>query len=130
MSNEKLRMTNAHTSINNLDILNTLAVSKYFKKFKFTDIQAEALSNILKKNQDAMISHKDMEDRLSTKSDVADVRSDITDVRSEIADVKSELKYDIQILRTDIAESKISTIKWQVGTMLILASLFIALIKF
>ena len=155
MSNEKLHMPNSHTTINNLDILNTLAVSKYLKKFKFTEIQAEALSNVLKKNQDAMISHQDMEDRLATKSDIGDVkleiqdvRSEIQDVRSEIQDVKSELKDEIQELRSEvrdvksdikelrsdtksnISELKVSMIKWQVGIMLVLSSLFISLTKF
>ena len=116
MSNEKLHMPNSHTTINNLDILNTLAVSKYLKKFKFTEVQAEALSNVLKKNQDAMISHKDIEDRLATKSDIESVKSEIKELRSDT--------------KSDIAELKVSMIKWQVGTMLMLSAVATSLVKF
>lgn len=113
-------------SINNLDILNTLEVSKYLKQSKFTDAQADALSRILNKFKDSMVSHHDADHRLATKADIQDVR---TELKADIQDVRDELREFKGETKANFTELKLSIVKWQVGTMLILASLFVSLLK-
>ena len=80
----------------------------------FTDAQAEALTQALRRAQDIDLSN------LATKSDLAELRSDFSELRAAT-------KADIAEVRREIAEMKTELVKWMVGMAFAIVGAIVAL---
>jgi hypothetical protein len=71
-----------------------------------------------------------IEENLASKNDLKTTESNLT---KYIESVRAELKKDIELLRaelrTEIAESKVSVVKWVAGMLIAQAAFIVTLIK-
>ena len=85
-----------------ISLLDTHESVKSLTAAGFTDTQAEALTDILKRAVDIDVSN------IATKADLADLRT-------EIADLRRELSTEIADLRRELAQLELRLIKRVIG---------------
>jgi chromosome segregation ATPase len=106
-------------------LFDTHASVKKLKEAGFTEQQAEAqvevISEVLQSN-------------LATKLDIAELKSEL---KSDIAELKSELKSDVAELKTEIAVVRTEIermgrviVMWNVGTLIAVASIVFAIMRY
>ena len=92
-----------------MNALDTHEIVKELMAAGFSDVQAEAVTRVVKKAQDVDLGH------LATKADLAEAKTEI--LRSTRADL-DKAKTEIALAtRADIAEAKSEIIKWMFGTI-------------
>lgn len=116
--------------------LDTLLFSKKLKEVKFTEEQAEFISETLRAVQEVSKKERSedkeiIENKLSKFSAEPATRSDLAATRS---DLKAEIEMTKADLKAEIVKGKIEIIKWVVGMILaqtgIIFGIVLALMKF
>jgi hypothetical protein len=143
-----ISMLKAENLISSFGFFDTLALSKFFKELKFTDQQAEGMSEILKLSQENLVGKKEILEEakneakqeirqeidastkeLATKGDVQAVKQDVQLVRRDMELAKKELELKIEQVRVEISNSKVDIIKWVIGLLTIQTGLLLTLAK-
>ncbi|MCB1883055.1 MAG: DUF1640 domain-containing protein [Geminicoccaceae bacterium] len=107
-----------------MNALDTHEIVKELMAAGFSDVQAEAVTRVVKKAQDVDLGH------LATKADLAEAKGEIVrTTKADLAEAKTEIlrstradldkaKTEIALAtRADIAEAKSEIIKWMFGTI-------------
>jgi hypothetical protein len=104
----------------------TLKFVQRLKAAGIPEAQAEAMSEAFKDAQG--------EAEFATKADIAEVKRDIESLRlatkADIAELKTELKTDIANVRTEIERMGRVIVMWNVGTLIAVASIVFAIMRY
>ncbi len=67
--------------------------------------------------------------KLTTKADVSELKAEFADLKAEFADLKAEFAELKASTRADLAELKADLIKWNLGAMAVLTTIFAAIVR-
>lgn len=101
-----------------ISTLDTLQTVKDLTASGFTDIQAEAVTRVLRQVQQIDFSN------LATKADLADLAT-----KAELAELRHEMTVEFANIRRGMAEMKTELIKWVLGIGFAQVAAIVALLK-